>query len=48
VATAGGQANTGLDTSEEGTRPAQVTESGDARADGSGSVANTGIIHRRK
>ena len=42
TATAGGQANTGLQTTG-GSGPAQVSRSGDARADGPGSVANTGI-----
>jgi len=42
TATAGGQANTGLQTTR-GTGPAQVSRSGDARADGPGSVASTGI-----
>ena len=42
TATAGGQANTGLQTAR-GTKPAQVSQSGDAGADGPGSVANTGI-----
>lgn len=41
-ATSGGQANTGLRTSGR-SGPAQVTRSGEARADGPGSVANTGI-----
>lgn len=46
-ATGGGQANTGVDadTSGEG-RPAQVIRSGDASADGPGSVANTGVSRR--
>jgi hypothetical protein len=45
-ATRGGQANTGADvTGDSG--PAQVTRSGDATADGSGSVANTGVQRRR-
>jgi hypothetical protein len=43
--TGGGQANTGLQTSD-GDRPAQVIRSGDATADGPGSVANTGIQRR--
>jgi hypothetical protein len=42
TATAGGQANTGLQTTSS-TGPAEVSRSGDARADGQGSVANTGI-----
>ena len=45
TATAGGQANTGLQATGR-TGPAQVTRSGDARADGSGSVANTGIQYQ--
>ncbi len=42
TATDGGQANTGLQTPGDD-RPAQVARSGDATADGPGSVANTGI-----
>ena len=42
TATSGGHANTGAQVSDHG-RPAQVTRSGDAVADGPGSVANTGI-----
>ncbi|QKW17628.1 hypothetical protein [Verrucosispora sp. NA02020] len=41
-ATGGGRANTGLEAAGYD-RPAQVTRSGDATADGPGSVANTGI-----
>lgn len=44
-ATSGGQANTGLRTTDR-SGSAQVTRSGDARADGPGSVANTGIYHQ--
>jgi hypothetical protein len=44
TATAGGQANTGLQTTRR-TGPAQVSRSGDARADGRGSIASTGIQH---
>ncbi|MFG2051505.1 hypothetical protein ACGFIW_29245 [Micromonospora sp. NPDC048935] len=44
-ATGGGQANTGADV--VGTdRPARVTRSGEATADGPGSVANTGLRRR--
>jgi len=46
-ATGGGQANAGLQTAG-GDRPAQVTRSGDATADGPGSVANTGIQRDRR
>ncbi|WP_280838752.1 hypothetical protein [Micromonospora sp. A200] len=42
TATGGGRANTGLQAAGDG-RPAQVTRSGDATAEGPGSVANTGI-----
>jgi hypothetical protein len=45
TATAGGQANTGVQTTADA-GPAQVTRSGDARADGAGSSANTGIQRR--
>jgi hypothetical protein len=45
TATAGGQANTGTQTTGRG-GPAQVRRSGDAVADGTGSVANTGIQHQ--
>jgi hypothetical protein len=45
TATASGQANTGLHTTR-GTGPAQVSRSGDASADGPGSVATTGIQHQ--
>lgn len=45
TATAGGQANTGVDVAGDG-GPAQVTRSGDATADGPGSVANTGVQRR--
>jgi hypothetical protein len=45
TATAGGRANTGLATTGS-TGPAQVSRSGDARADGPDSVANTGIQHQ--
>jgi len=41
-ATGGGKANTGVEVAGDD-RPAQVTRSGDATADGSGSVANTGV-----
>jgi len=45
TATGGGQANAGVDiTGDSG--PAQVIRSGDAHADGPGSVANTGIQRR--
>ncbi|MET7881284.1 hypothetical protein ABZS52_30660 [Micromonospora profundi] len=47
TATAGGQANTGLDT-VDGDRPAQIKRSGDASADGAGSSANTGIQRRAR
>jgi hypothetical protein len=40
-----GQANTGVDVVGDD-RPAQVTRSGDATADGPGSVANTGVQRR--
>jgi hypothetical protein len=43
-ATGGGRANTGL-LASNGDRPAQVARSGNATADGPGSVANTGIQH---
>ena len=46
TSTAGGQATTGLDTVQGDDRPGHVRRSGDARADGSGSVANTGIWRR--
>jgi hypothetical protein len=47
TATAGGQANTGVDAVDDGAgRPAHVTRSGDARAEGTGSVANTGVRRR--
>lgn len=46
TATAGGQANTGVDAAEGDERPAHVTDSGNAHADGSGSVANTGVQRR--
>lgn len=42
---AGGQANTGIETTGEG-GPKRVSRSGDAVAEGPGSVANTGITHR--
>jgi hypothetical protein len=45
TATGGGKANTGLQDTA-GARSAQVYRSGDARADGPGSVANTGIQRR--
>jgi hypothetical protein len=45
AATGGGQANTGLEAIGD-SRPAQVTRSGDATADGPGSGANTGIQRR--
>lgn len=45
-ATGGGQANTGVDVVGDD-RPAQVAGSGDATADGPGSVANTGVSRRR-
>ncbi|BCJ47217.1 hypothetical protein GCM10010168_71940 [Actinoplanes ianthinogenes] len=41
-ATGGGQANTGVQVAGDD-RPARVTGSGDAVADGPGSVANTGV-----
>jgi hypothetical protein len=41
-ASGGGQANTGVDV-VGGDRPAQVTRSGDASAEGPGSTANTGV-----
>ena len=45
TATGGGQANAGVDITGDG-GPAQVIRSGDAHADGPGSVANTGIQRR--
>lgn len=42
TATAGGQANTGIQGAGD-SGPAKVARSGDARADGPGSTANTGI-----
>ncbi|KKJ93323.1 hypothetical protein LQ51_30460 [Micromonospora sp. HK10] len=45
-ATGGGRANTGVDSVDGAERPARVVRSGDARADGPGSVANTGIVRR--
>lgn len=42
IAKAGGRANTGADTDARD-RSAQVVRSGDATAEGPGSVANTGI-----
>lgn len=45
TATAGGRANTGAQTTADA-GPAQVSRSGDARADGPGSSANTGIQRR--
>jgi hypothetical protein len=46
-ATGGGQANTGADvTGGDDDRPAQVARSGDATADGPGSVANAGVLRR--
>jgi len=44
-ATNGGQANTGMDLAG-GDRPTHVARSGNAVADGSGSVANTGVLRR--
>ncbi|MEU4473946.1 hypothetical protein [Micromonospora sp. NPDC023888] len=44
-ATGGGQANTGADVVGPD-RPAQVARSGEATADGPGSVANTGVQRR--
>jgi len=44
AATGGGRANTGLLAPGDG-RPGEVKRSGEATADGSGSVANTGIRH---
>lgn len=44
-ATGGGQTNTGVDVIG-GDLPAQVTRSGEATADGPGSVANTGVQRR--
>ncbi|HWS37158.1 MAG TPA: hypothetical protein VN408_30985 [Actinoplanes sp.] len=46
-ATAGGNAGTGVDGTGD-SRPARVTRSGDATADGPGSVANTGVQRRRQ
>ncbi|WP_091089236.1 hypothetical protein [Micromonospora nigra] len=46
-ATGGGQANTGLQAAGV-ERPAQIARSGDATADGPGSVANTGVQLRRR
>jgi hypothetical protein len=45
TATAGGYATTGVD-AVGGDRPAHVVRSGDANADGPGSVANTGVQRR--
>lgn len=45
-ATGGGRANTGVNNEESANRPAQVVRSGDATADGPGSVANTGVLRR--
>lgn len=45
-ATGGGQANTGVDVVGGDDRPAQVARSGEATADGPGSVANTGVQRR--
>jgi hypothetical protein len=45
TATGGGHANTGAQVSDHA-GPARVTRSGDAVADGPGSVANTGIQHQ--
>ncbi|MBM0276057.1 hypothetical protein [Micromonospora tarensis] len=45
TATAGGRATSGVDTVGDD-RPAHVVRSGDASADGPGSVANTGIQRR--
>lgn len=45
-ATGGGRANAGVDIEEGADRPAQVIRSGDATADGPGSVANTGVLRR--
>lgn len=44
-ATGGGQVNTGVDAVGDD-RPAQVTRSGEATAEGPGSVANTGVQRR--
>lgn len=44
-ATGGGQANTGVDAVGDD-RPAHVARTGDATADGPGSVANTGVRRR--
>lgn len=44
-ASGGGQANAGVITSGSG-RPARVRNAGNARADGPGSVASAGAIHR--
>jgi hypothetical protein len=46
-ATGGGQANTGLQAAGD-ERPAQIARSGDATADGPGSVANAGLQRRRR
>ncbi|MDT3442158.1 hypothetical protein [Pseudofrankia sp. BMG5.37] len=46
-ATSGGRANTGFQALDDD-RPVQVARSGDAVADGSGSVANTGIQRQRR
>jgi hypothetical protein len=46
-ATDGGQANTGLQAAGD-ERPARIARSGNATADGPGSVANTGVQHRRR
>ncbi|MDX3661754.1 hypothetical protein PV646_31000 [Streptomyces sp. ID05-26A] len=44
-ATAGGVANTGVETVERDAAAVRVTGSGKAVAEGSGSVANTGVRH---
>lgn len=44
-ATNGGQATSGIEVADDD-RPAQVTRSGNAIADGPGSVANTGVSRR--
>lgn len=47
AATAGGYAASGIDT-VGGDRPAHVLRSGDANADGPGSIANTGVRRRQQ
>ncbi|MEU5694354.1 hypothetical protein [Actinosynnema sp. NPDC020468] len=46
-ASGGGEANTGVETARDGTGAIRVTGSGKAVANGSGSVANTGVRRPR-